>query len=60
MSDVRAMRWARGSAWLLWAVTLVVAAAGLALLAWDWSAPVPVAFSASAGSTACSRSVSAA
>jgi len=26
---------------LLWAVTLVVAAAGLALLAWDWSAPVP-------------------
>ena len=41
MSDVRAMRWARGSAWLLWAVTLVVAAAGLALLAWDWSAPVP-------------------
>ena len=41
MSDVRAMRWARRSAWLLWAITLVVAAAGLALLAWDWSAPVP-------------------
>ena len=41
MSDVRAMRRARGSAWLLWAVTLAVAAAGLALLAWDWSAPVP-------------------
>ena len=41
MSDVRAMRWARGSAWLLWAVTLVVAAAGLALVAWDWPAPVP-------------------
>jgi hypothetical protein len=33
VSDVRAMRWACGSAWLLWAVTLVVAAAGLALLA---------------------------
>ena len=44
MSDVRAMRWARGSAWLLWAVTLVIAAAGLALLAWDWSAPVPAGF----------------
>ena len=44
MSDVRAMRWARGSAWLLWAVTLVVAATGLALLAWDWSAPVPAGF----------------
>jgi two-component system, NarL family, sensor kinase len=26
------------------AVTLVVAAAGLALLAWDWSAPVPAGF----------------
>ena len=38
------MRWARGSAWLLWAVTLVAAAAGLALLAWDWSAPVPAGF----------------
>jgi hypothetical protein len=38
------MRWARGSAWLLWAVTLVVAAAGLALLAGDWSAPVPAGF----------------
>jgi hypothetical protein len=42
--DIRAMRWARGSAWLLWAMTLVVAAAGLALLAWDWSAPVPAGF----------------
>jgi hypothetical protein len=42
--EVRAMRWARGSAWLLWAVTLVVAATGLALLAWDWSAPVPAGF----------------
>jgi hypothetical protein len=41
VSDVRATRRARVSAWLLWAVTLVVAAAGLALLAWDWSAPVP-------------------
>ncbi len=29
------------SAWLLWAATLLVAAAGLALLVWDWSAPVP-------------------
>jgi hypothetical protein len=26
---------------LLWAVTLVVAALGLALLVWDWSTPVP-------------------
>jgi len=26
---------------LLWAATLVVAAAGLALLVWDWSTPVP-------------------
>jgi hypothetical protein len=34
-------RWARRSAWLLWAATLVVAAAGLALLVWDWSTPVP-------------------
>jgi hypothetical protein len=35
------MRWARGSAWLLSAVTLVITATGLALLAWDWPAPVP-------------------
>ena len=41
MSDVRAMRWVRGSAWSLWALTLAVAAAGLALLAWDWPVPVP-------------------
>jgi hypothetical protein len=34
-------RWVRRSAWLLWAATLVVAAAGLALLVWDWSTPVP-------------------
>ena len=38
------MRWARRSAWLLWAATLAVAAAGLALLVWDWSAPVPTGF----------------
>ena len=38
------MRWARRSAWLLWAATLVVAAMGLALLIWDWSAPVPAGF----------------
>jgi hypothetical protein len=38
------MRWARRSAWLLWAMTLVVAAAGLALLVWDWSTPVPGGF----------------
>jgi hypothetical protein len=38
------MRWARRSAWLLGAVTLVIAAAGLALMAWDWSAPVPRGF----------------
>jgi hypothetical protein len=35
------MRRVRRSAWLLWAATLVVAAAGLALLVWDWSTPVP-------------------
>jgi len=35
------MRRVRGSAWLLWAATLVVAAVGLALLVWDWSTPVP-------------------
>ncbi len=35
------MRWARRSTWLLWAAALVVAAAGLALLVWDWSTPVP-------------------
>jgi hypothetical protein len=34
-------RWARRSAWLLWTVTLVVAAAGLALMVWDWRTPVP-------------------
>jgi signal transduction histidine kinase len=38
------MRWARRSAWLLWAATLVVAAAGLALMVWDWSTPVPGGF----------------
>ncbi|MBV9093193.1 MAG: hypothetical protein JO132_04865 [Streptosporangiaceae bacterium] len=35
------MRWARWSAWLLGTVTLVIAAAGLALLVWDWSVPLP-------------------
>jgi hypothetical protein len=39
--DVSAMRWVRRSAWLLWVATLVIAAAGLALLIWDWSTPVP-------------------
>ena len=38
------MRWARRSAWLLGAATLVIAAVGLALMAWDWSAPVPKGF----------------
>jgi hypothetical protein len=38
------MRWARRSAWLLGAATLVIAAAGLALMAWDWSTPVPRGF----------------
>jgi hypothetical protein len=38
------MRWARRSAWLLAAATLVIAAAGLALMAWDWSTPVPRGF----------------
>jgi hypothetical protein len=41
---VNAMRWTRRSAWLLGAATLVIAAAGLALMAWDWSAPVPKGF----------------
>ena len=34
-------RWARKSATVLWAATLVVAAMGLALMVWDWSTPVP-------------------
>jgi hypothetical protein len=34
-------RRARRSAWLLWAATLVVTAVGLAIMVWDWSAPVP-------------------
>ena len=38
------MRWARRSAWLLSATTLVVATVGLALLVWDWSTPVPGSF----------------
>jgi hypothetical protein len=42
--DVSAVRWVRRSAWLLWAATLVATAVGLALLVWDWSAPVPRGF----------------
>ncbi len=38
------MRSAARSAWPLWIVTLVVAAVGLALMVWDWSAPVPPGF----------------
>jgi signal transduction histidine kinase len=38
------LRWARRSAWLLSATTLLVAAVGLALLVWDWSVPVPGSF----------------
>jgi len=38
------MRWAGRSAWLLGAATLVLAAAGLALMVWDWSTPVPRGF----------------
>jgi hypothetical protein len=38
------MRWAHRSAWLLLAVTLVVAAVGLALLVRDWRVPVPRGF----------------
>ena len=38
------MRWARRSAWLLESATLVIAAAGLALMVWDWSTPVPAGF----------------
>jgi signal transduction histidine kinase len=37
-------RWARRSALLLSATTLVVAAVGLALMVWDWSTPVPGGF----------------
>ena len=36
--------WARRPAWLLWAITLMIAAAGLALMVWDWPAPVPRGF----------------
>jgi hypothetical protein len=42
--DVSTVRWVRRSASLLWAATLAVAAVGLALLVWDWSAPVPRGF----------------
>jgi len=35
---------ARRRAWLIWAATLAIAAAGLALLVWDWSTPVPRGF----------------
>ncbi len=38
------MRWACRSGWLLGTATLVIAAAGLALMAWDWSTPVPKGF----------------
>jgi hypothetical protein len=44
VTDVSAMRWAHRSAWLLSAVTLVVAAVGLALLVWDWRVPLPRGF----------------
>jgi hypothetical protein len=44
MRDANAMRGARGPAWLLAVTTLVAAAAGLALLGWDWSTPVPRGF----------------
>ena len=38
------MRSARRPAWSLWILTLVIAAIGLALLVWDWSAPTPAGF----------------
>ena len=38
------MGWSRRSAWLLGTATLVIAAAGLAVMAWDWSTPVPRGF----------------
>ena len=44
MRNANAMREAPRSAWLLPTATLMVAAAGLALLAWDWSTPVPRGF----------------
>ena len=36
--------WARRPAWLLWVITLMIAAAGLALMVWDWPTPVPRGF----------------
>jgi hypothetical protein len=38
------MRSARRSAWSLWILTLAIAAIGLSLLIWDWSAAVPAGF----------------
>ena len=39
------MMWsARRLAWSLWILTLVVAVVELALMVWDWSAPVPALF----------------
>jgi hypothetical protein len=44
MRNANALRAAPRSAWLLPAATLILAGAGLALLAWDWSTPVPRGF----------------
>jgi hypothetical protein len=38
------MRWARRSAWVLGSATLVIAVAGLVLMACNWSTPVPKGF----------------
>jgi signal transduction histidine kinase len=42
--DASVMRPARRPAWSLWILTLVIAAIGLSLLVWDWSAPTPAGF----------------
>ena len=44
MVDAGATRGAHWPAWVMSAASLVLAAAGLALMVWDWSAPVPSGF----------------
>jgi hypothetical protein len=44
MVDAGATRRAHWPAWVMSAASLVLAAAGLALMVWNWSAPVPSGF----------------
>jgi hypothetical protein len=44
MIDAGATRRAQWSAWVVSATSLVFTGAGLALMVWDWSAPVPTGF----------------